>query len=234
MSVTAAAGVTATFLGFAGWVGQNPPVQARVGDLWRDDSTNPPTFKKCTNVSPLTFISIEGTGASANVPIQFQEEGGNLGGAGSVDTVNFTGAGVTATRLGNAVTVDVPAGAVPVNTNRDEIVVTFDGGGSVLPVGPTEAYYTVPANATITGWYLTGSPSGSLVVDVWKAAGTIPTNANTITGTEKPTLTAQQLNSDTSLSTWTTAVTVGDVFSFEVESAASVTRATLTIAMVRT
>lgn len=40
--------------------------------------------------------------------IQFQDEGVNLGTAGTVDEVDFTGAGVTATRVGNKVTVDIP------------------------------------------------------------------------------------------------------------------------------
>ncbi len=234
MTVSVASGVTATFLGFAGWIGVNPPLQSRFGDLWRDDSTNPPTFKKCTSTSPLTFISIEGSGGPAQVPIQFQDEGGNLGAAGSVTTINAVGGGITATRVGDVLTLTVPAGAVPTNTNRDEIVVTFDGGGSVLQTGATGVYYTCPYNATVTGWYLTGSPSGSLVVDVWKAAGAIPVNANSIAGTEKPTLSSQQLASNTTLSTWTTAVSIGDVFSFEIESATTVTNATLTIALVRT
>ena len=41
--------------------------------------------------------------------IQFQDEGSNLGTAGTATTVNFTGAGVTASRATNTVTVNVPA-----------------------------------------------------------------------------------------------------------------------------
>lgn len=40
--------------------------------------------------------------------IQFQDEGSNLGTSGTVTTVNFTGAGVTASRATNTVTVNVP------------------------------------------------------------------------------------------------------------------------------
>jgi hypothetical protein len=40
--------------------------------------------------------------------IQFQDETINLGTTGTVDTVNFTGAGVTATRTGNTVNVTIP------------------------------------------------------------------------------------------------------------------------------
>lgn len=42
--------------------------------------------------------------------IQFQDEGSDLGTPGTVDTVNFTGSGVTASRSSNTVTVNVPGG----------------------------------------------------------------------------------------------------------------------------
>jgi hypothetical protein len=42
--------------------------------------------------------------------IQFQDEGSNLGTAGTVTSVNFTGVGVTASRASNAVTIDIPGG----------------------------------------------------------------------------------------------------------------------------
>ena len=62
---------------------------------------------------------------------------------------------------------------------------------------------------------------------MWKATGAVPTNANSIAGTEKPTLAAQQLASDTALTTWSTlSVAVGDVLGFELESATTVTRVT--------
>jgi hypothetical protein len=43
--------------------------------------------------------------------IQFQDEGGNLGASGTADTVNFTGAGVTASRASNTITVNISGGA---------------------------------------------------------------------------------------------------------------------------
>lgn len=42
--------------------------------------------------------------------IQFQDEGSNLGTTGTVDTVNITGTGATASRVGNTVTINVPGG----------------------------------------------------------------------------------------------------------------------------
>ena len=42
--------------------------------------------------------------------IQLQDEGVNLGSVGTVNTLNFTGSGVTATRVGNTVEVAISAG----------------------------------------------------------------------------------------------------------------------------
>lgn len=112
------------------------------------------------------------------------------------------------------------------------IGITIDGGGDVLTVG-TKGYIVCNKAGTIDRWDLVADQSGSIVMDVWKATNpSIPTNANSITGTEKPTLTAAQIASDIALSTWTTSVAVGDVFGFEIESVSTVTRVTLTIGIV--
>ena len=42
--------------------------------------------------------------------IQFQDEGSNLGTSGTVETVDFTGAGVTASRAGSKITVAISGG----------------------------------------------------------------------------------------------------------------------------
>jgi Collagen triple helix repeat (20 copies) len=114
-----------------------------------------------------------------------------------------------------------------------EIVVTFDGGGSTLTVGNTGVYYTLPYNATIEGWYLTGDPAGSLVVDIWRLPGAIPTDADSITASAKPTLASVAYGSSKALNGWKLACAAGDVFGFEVESATSITKAVLTIKLQR-
>lgn len=54
-----------------------------------------------------------GGGGGGQVPIQFRDEGSNLGTSGTVDVVDFTGDGVTASRTGNTVTVNVPTPPLP-------------------------------------------------------------------------------------------------------------------------
>ena len=106
--------------------------------------------------------------------------------------------------------------------------ITIDGGGSAITTG-NKGYLTIPYGGTITGWRIISDQSGSCVVDVWKTANAIPTSSNTITGTEKPTLSSQQLNTDTTLTTWTSSVSPGDIFAFNVDSASTVTRVNVSI-----
>lgn len=71
--------------------------------------------------------------AASQDNIQFQDEGGNLGAPGTVDTLNFVGAGVVAGRAGNIVTVTVAGG----------------GGGSADIVAVTVNVPTPTKNASV-------------------------------------------------------------------------------------
>ncbi len=111
--------------------------------------------------------------------------------------------------------------------------VSVDGGGTVITTG-TKGYVEVPYAGTITEWKIIAEPSGSAVFDIWKSNAAIPTNANTITASAKPTLTTAQRATSTTLTGWTTGVAVNDVFGFEVESASTVTKAVLIIVIQQT
>lgn len=113
-----------------------------------------------------------------------------------------------------------------------------DPTGSVIIAnsGVARGFISIPFPCTITGWRLLADASGSIVLDVWKAAYASfpPTNANSIAGTEKPTLASQQKNEDTALSTWTTSLSAGDVLAVEIESASTVKWVELTLNLTRT
>lgn len=64
------------------------------------------------------------TSAGSQSPLQFDDEGSNLGASGTVDEVDFTGAGVTASRTGNKVTVTIPGGGgggADIHYRRDDL-----------------------------------------------------------------------------------------------------------------
>lgn len=84
-----------------------------------------------------------------------------------------------------------------------------------------EIWTRIPFDCTVDGWDITANASGSIVVDVWSDtyANFPPTVADTIAGSELPTLSSARKNQDTSLSTWTTALTRGRYLMFHVNAA---------------
>jgi hypothetical protein len=108
--------------------------------------------------------------------------------------------------------------------------ITIDGGGSVITIGQ-KGFVTIPFKGTITKWDIFADQPGDIVIDVWKDtyANFPPTVADSIAGTEKPTLSASQKNQDATLSTWVTAVNAGEIVGFNVDSVATVERVTLIV-----
>lgn len=60
-------------------------------------------------------------------------------------------------------------------------------------------------------------------MDIWKAAGAIPTGSDKISGSSPATLSSSQLGLNSSLSGWTTSVSIGDVWGASVATATTVT-----------
>lgn len=110
------------------------------------------------------------------------------------------------------------------------ITFIIDGGGIVITTG-VKGFIEVPFACTIVAWTLMANVSGSIVIDVWKDtyANFPPTILDTITGTEKPTLVSVQKNQDIALTTWTTAISAGDILAFNVDSVDTIQRATLSL-----
>ena len=111
----------------------------------------------------------------------------------------------------------------------------IDGGGSAITTGQ-KGHLEIPFACTITGWTILADQSGSIVVDVWKDtyANFPPTVADTIAGSEKPTISAAQKGQDLSLTTWTTAIAAGDILAFNVDSCATITRVTISLRVTKT
>lgn len=120
----------------------------------------------------------------------------------------------------------ISSGNLPANVTYKVIGVTADGSGSAPATG-VKGYFRVPFSGTITGWTLSSDASGSAVFDIWKSNNAIPTIVNTITAAALPTLSSQQYVTSTTLTSWTTSVSAGDVFGFNLNSASTLTRATL-------
>jgi hypothetical protein len=110
------------------------------------------------------------------------------------------------------------------------IVIGIGAPGAEITTG-LKAYVEIPVSMKITGWTLVADQSGDIVIDVWKDsyANFPPTVADTIAGSEKPSLSSEQAAQDLNLTTWTQDVDAGDVLAFNVDSASTVEQATLTL-----
>jgi hypothetical protein len=104
-------------------------------------------------------------------------------------------------------------------------VISFviDGAGSAIATGALKDFPTANFTCTINKAQISADQSGSITVDIWKAAGAIPNSGNKISASAPVTLSASQLNQNSSLSGWTTSVAVGDVFGFSVATSSTVT-----------
>lgn len=163
-------------------------------------------------------------------------------------TVTNTGT-LTANRIikGNG-TVDITVGdltgdvttsgsmATTLKTAAKTRAITFaiDGGGVALTTGVKADVY-VPYACTITAVTMLADPAGAAVVDIWKDtyANFPPTNADSITASAKPTISATNAKSqDNTLTGWTTGISAGDTLRFNVDSATTITRLNLTLTVI--
>lgn len=112
-----------------------------------------------------------------------------------------------------------------------QLVVEFGRPGAGALTTGVNKFVPIYFPALVTGWTLVAEQSGSVVIDVWRDtyANFPPTVADTIAGSELPTLTAQQKNQDNNLSTWTNLIRAGDVLGFNVNSVATINYACLTL-----
>jgi hypothetical protein len=122
--------------------------------------------------------------------------------------------------LGGTLTLNIP------NQNR-AAGISVDGQGAVITIG-VKGFVKIPYSGTITSWTIISRETGSCVFDIWKSTS-LPTVANTITGSAPPTLTAGTVATSTTLTGWTTTITAGDILGFNLNSASTTTWAEVQI-----
>lgn len=164
-------------------------------------------------------------------------------GGGAVDSVNgqtgvvtLTAADVGATESVNGQTGVVTltasdVGAADTNDARflrqRPITWVLNGGGSALTAGEkVTSDVQIPYAGIIQRWsVMAPNEAGSIVVDIWKDvwANWPPTVADTITGTDKPTLAVARKAESVALTGWNLAIATGDILRLNVDSVATVT-----------
>lgn len=216
--------------------------------FWVEEgATNADTAWVCTSnaggtlgTTAITFVQQYGAGL-------FQPSNANLSAlaafaASNPDTIlNFNGAGtLIASTLGaGALTflAQTTSAARRANLGVDVANINFiiDGGGSVITTG-IKGDILIPFACTITEWTLLGDQIGNIVVDVWlDTYGNFPpVVSDSITAAAKPTMSGGVLkNQSSTLTGWTTAIPAGTILRFNVDSVATLTRATLVLKVLR-
>lgn len=111
----------------------------------------------------------------------------------------------------------------------------IDGGGLAITTG-IKGDVIVDQVGVIESVTLLADQTGSIVIDIWKDtyANFPPLVGDSITASAKPTLSSAAKSQDTTLTGWTTSLAAGDVLRFNVDSAATVTRVTVSLKVRRT
>lgn len=124
-----------------------------------------------------------------------------------------------------------------VGSSGDNVAISFliDGGGSTITTG-VKGFVEVPfAWTDIASVRMLADQSGSIVVDIWKDtyANYPPVDADSITASAPPTISSATKSQDTTLTGWTQTGSAGDILGFNVDSATTVQRVTVSLVLVK-
>lgn len=141
--------------------------------------------------------------------------------------------GVQSIVAGTNISVDATDPANPIVsasassvTQRRVLGAAWGSTAALVAANCADVIVHVPQDGTIVAAKIyTQGGSGSCVVDVWKDtyANFPPTDADWITASAPPTVSAGTKSEDTTLTGWTTAVSRGDVLVFHVDSTSTFT-----------
>lgn len=168
------------------------------------------------------YLTTDGTNvswaaiAAGQAGIQYKDEGTNLGTSGTVDEVDFTGAGVSASRAGNKITVNVAGGG----TSGHSPGCVFS---NVLAATTVTSEIQIPYGGTIEGWTIVGDVAGSVSIAVSRATYA---NYDTMTSLLTATCTTSKKAQATGLSH---TLTAGDILRFTASGFSLFNRVSITL-----
>lgn len=119
-------------------------------------------------------------------------------------------------------------------TSEAGLVFVIDGGGSAISTGE-KGHLEVPFNCTVQQASLLADQTGSIKVDIWRDSYSNypPTNGDSICGNNEPEITGGRKYRDGVLTGWTKALNTGDILAFRVDSCTAITRAIISLKVVK-
>jgi hypothetical protein len=162
----------------------------------------------------LAEIAALSTDPNADSGLFFDDSAGNIAYWTPANGLEFSGTSLQATA----------------NQRTATLTFVIDGGGSAIATG-IKGDLEIPFACTINQVTLLADQSGSIVVDIWKDtyANYPPTGADSITASAKPTISSAAKSQDATLTGWTTSIAAGDVLRFNVDSATTIQRCTVSL-----
>lgn len=123
-----------------------------------------------------------------------------------------------------------PIGEVVGEYNRSAFQVVFDGGGSAIAAN-SQLDVLVPTDCTLISGYLLATPTGSIVVDIYKNdfSAFPPTSDNSITSGTPLTISSGIKEEDVDLTGWNKEFYANQVLRFNVDSATDISRCTVVL-----
>lgn len=138
------------------------------------------------------------------------------------------------TTVSTSLSGSVVSTAGVLSTTFESFGITVDGQSSVISTG-TLSTAQIKYNCTIIDWTITSDVSGSIQFDIKKVAyASYPGSLVSIVASDPPLISSAQKNTGSSLTGWTTTITAGDIIQYSVTSAATITKATLTLKVRKT
>jgi hypothetical protein len=119
------------------------------------------------------------------------------------------------------------------NMSIGAIGAVFDGGGSALTAG-LEVEVPVPFAGTIVGVVIVADQSGDIEFEVEKSTFAAYPTLTSIVASAPPTISAAEKSEDTTLTGWTVAVVAGDIYRFSITSVSTITRAEISLKVLKT
>ena len=202
--------------------------------------TGADTFTGRTLTGPAAGISVtNGSGVAGNPTLALANDLAAVEGLASnglaARTASDTWAVRTLTGTANNVTVtngDGVSGNPTISLDTRILTQTLtymvDGGGSAITTG-SKGFIEIPFACTINQVTLLADVSGSIVVDIKKSSYAGFPTTSSICAAAKPTLSSAQKSQDATLTGWTTSITAGDILEYNVDSATTVTRVTVSL-----
>jgi hypothetical protein len=158
----------------------------------------------------------------------------NFGAGGGINETFYGNLSMNSNKIINLTTASNALDAVNYVQLDNAVRSTFgcgvDGNSGTIATGLV-GYTTMGYNGVITGWDLIGSPTGSIVFDIWKtSANTIPTVSDSIIVSGGPTISNNVYSSSNSLGGWTSVTfSTGDKFGFNIATASTFTNINLSL-----